>query len=240
MLGDILTAVQDDILGYLRLGDGLEDVPMIPSRSPRSGETGGMINDLVEDALTGIKAYRGKAGLALIVMMPDVAPEDPDTPGPQMSLQVEVRVIENRIINEGEMGTGISAPQAAVQVARLLHHWSPDGVSAMRPARSLISDISTPDRAMHSVAFEVRMPVPSIPRASTPVLSGEPGDYGLVITLAAQSGAAIRYSLDGSFPTVSYTTPFVLDDEDMPVKIRAIALLQGHCASAVVEADVTA
>lgn len=237
MTSDHLLQTQNDLCAYLGLDPELADVAIIPQRSA-PGEEGGSVHDVIEDALAGLKQKNGKAGLVVIVLMPDVAPQDENLPGPQMEMTCTVRVVENRIVNESASGTGLSAPLVALHLARVLHHWCPDGTHVLRPASKFIEDVSVPEREAHEVRFLLRLPLAPLARVSRPLITGEPDGGGVRITLScATSGAAIHYSLDGSFPVAGtlYDEPFTLT---APARLRVIATAAGKLPSSVAEAEI--
>ena len=154
-----------------------------------------------------------------------------------MDLETSVRAVENRLINEGAGGTGLSAPRLAVHVARLLHQWSPDGVNVLRPAQRLIEDISVPDREMHEVRFRMRLPIASMTRTPAPMLEGVEVEDGVTVAMScAMPGAQILYSLDENFPATPYTEPVLITE---PAVVSAVAIAPGLIVSRVSTAKIS-
>lgn len=243
MLPDILLQLHQDLADYLRQVSGLSALPVFDSRTVEQSGTGGSIQDLIDEALNtaGMQTKDGKAGLAVVVLMPDVEPANANLPGPLISLVLAVRVFENRLINESAQGFNLSASRVAVHIARSLHQWSPTGGAVLVPGTSFIADLSVPDTEGHEITFTLELGLAPEPRAAQcSIASAEL--YGLpVITLATSTDdAAIYYTLDGRLPGPAtgtlYTVPFTVSTT---AKLRALATHPDMLPSAVAEANIT-
>lgn len=236
---DTLLQIELDLVAVLALSPELVDVAIIPQRTAPGDTGGGEVNDVIEDALAGIATKNGKSGVAIIVMMPEASPEDENLPGPQLDLECVIRIIENRLINEGETGTGKSAPHLAAFISRYLHHWPINGTQPLRPAREHLRDLTIPDRPGMEVVFRVRMPVMPLAETATPVLTDAGGTDGapLVITLSCSTPEAdLFYNLGPEFPATAYTEPITITEATL---LRVIACAAGSRPSRILEAEIT-
>lgn len=145
---------------------------------------------------TGTAASEGeaKAGLAVLVQMPDLMDEDSaDSPTPLARLELMVRVIENRLINEGEQGTGITHTAMANHIWAMLHARPLGGRGQPIPAPKVIEDSTLPDdqRVADVKLFYPAHGITAPVRCAQPTVSVSGDD----ITLACvTSGAAIYYT----------------------------------------------
>lgn len=238
MLTDVLLQTELDLVGYLSLDPELVDVRVIPARTARGEDEGGNINDLIEQALAGIVSKNGKSGVIIIVLMPDAVPVDPNLPGPQMDLTCEIRIVENRLINEGATGTGLSAPQLAIHVSRVLDHWSPNSMTILRHDSRMIEELTATDQPAWAVRFRLRYATQALPKTPSPLITAEADQ--MVSLSCALPAAEIRYTLDGCFPggesSMVYDGPFLFTEGEL----RVIALAPDYRPSNVSEADFSA
>lgn len=238
MPSDTLLQIELDLAACLALSPELADVLIIPQRTASGDAGGGEVDDIVEEALAGIKQKNGKSGVAIIVMMPEANPEDENLPGPQLDLECVIRIIEDRLINEGATGTGLSTPHLAAFVSRYLHQWPLNGPHPLRPARDHMRDLTVPGRPGMEVVFRLRMPVTPLPETASPVAvnsGGTGGDPMLVTLSCATANAVIYYNLGPEFPATVYTEPFLISEE---TTLRVIACAPSHRPSRMVEADI--
>jgi hypothetical protein len=162
-----------------------------------------------------------KAGLAVLVMMPDVMDEDSaDSPTPLAKLELKIRVIENRLINEGTSGTGISATAMANHVWAVLHYRPIGGRGNPLPAPRVIEESTLPNdtRAADVTLFYPAQGLTAPVRCAMPTVTEAAGQ----ITLAcATSGASIYYTASqvadlagypgsGNASATLYSAPFTL------------------------------
>lgn len=246
MTDDILLNLQRDLTAYVQTLltssqlNAASDVMVFASRTEGTTNAG-VINDQVSDALAGIAQKNGKSGVAVIIMMPDVNRENLDLPGPVVRLECVVRIVENRLINEGPTGTGLSAPRLAIFILQGLHHWVPDGSHCLTPSVRAIDDITTPDIDGHEVSMTLLYPLQPIPRVATPVLSTDPATPGVLTITTATADAQIWTTTNGSLPTPTtgtlYTAPLTII-ASIP-RLRVLATKSGHSPSTVVETSVT-
>jgi hypothetical protein len=245
-MDDPLLEIHRDIAAYLRMDAVIGTLPVLDARTEVDEETGegGAIQDLIERALAegGLKGFEGKAGMAVVVLMPDVEPDSQVSPGPQVIVVCGVRVFENRILNEGANGFGVTASQAALRIARALHLWAPSGAAALTPAKSFIKDLSVPNEEGFEVAFQMSLGLDPLARASQPGIAGVTEGDGARVTMSHAGPGEIYYTTDGSMPgplnaaAVLYDEPFLIEES---VRLRAITVAEGLLPSAVSDAQLT-
>lgn len=228
-LPDIQRLLMDDVYHFLKSDPLISGVALFRSRTPLARDEDGnpipgdgtMIEDQMNQALAGITETNDKAGLAVLVMMPDVMDEDSaDSPTPLAKLEMKIRVIENRLINESDLGTGISATAMANHVWAALHYRPLGGRGHPLPAPRVIEESTLPDdtRAADVNLFYPAQGLTAPVRCAQPTISEVAG----LITLAcATSSAAIYYVAEtvadlagypgsGNADATLYTAPFTL------------------------------
>ena len=246
MIDDPLLQLHQDIAAYLRMDAVIGTLPVLDGRTEVDEETGegGAVQDLIERALAegGLKGFDGKAGMAVVVLIPDVEPESQVAPGPMVNLICAVRVHENRILNEGAGGFGVTASQAAVRIAQVLHLWAPSGTASLIPARRLITDLSTPNEDSFEVTFQMPQTFTPLVRASQPAIAVVAEGDGARVTLAHAGAGSMFYTLDGSMPgplnptAAEYAAPFLVEET---AELRVITVADGMVPSIVSEAVLT-
>lgn len=233
---DILQRGQLDIAAILESEDAFELVPVLVNR-PRDAAAAVMIRETINKALMGLQKKGGKAGLAVMVMMPDAEVPNANSASVRFENLFTVRVLENPVINEGANGTGISAEQCAINVLKALHRRSAGG-NPFYPDKKAIREGAAPEG---SIAYDVvlRQDATEDKRSfvTTPGLSlAEP----LLTITCPTSGAAIRYTLDGTFPgktATLYTAPVDVGALPAGTLIRAAAYKDGLSGSDVAEIE---
>ena len=240
-MADALQQLQLDIAAFLAADAGLQYVRVVVAR-PRAAEDAVMIEQTINEALGGLRKYiartagqtdaeweaaceaSGKAGLLIIVMMSEGEVPNPGGPGPALELVQVVRVIENPMINEGADGTGLTAEEVAVLVLSALHQWTTDGRQALYPAKQALKEVNLANGLGYDVTFNRLMPLAPRTATARPIITI--ADPSMTITCAT-SGAAIYYSVDGSFPSPLtgelYSGPVDISGLDNGAVIRAAA-----------------
>lgn len=247
MIEDHIQNLQDDVWAVLSADPGFEFVPVFRSRTPLAKDENGqpipgtstMIDDDIDAALSGIQLKGGKCGIAVIVMLPDVKPVSEDSIGPSLEMMLIVRIVENRLFNEGATGTGITASRLALHTVQVLNRRSVRGSTILRPdPQKMIDEIPLPDdQKVHEVKMLCTQAADRISKVRPPQVAKNAGE----ITLStATAGAAIYYTLDGSWPLPStatlYDGPFTLEPGSHA--LRVVATAADHTPSDDVWADV--
>lgn len=207
-MSNSLETLQGDIYGMLLETTDLQYISIFQER-PRDATETVSLTDRINKALAGLVTRNGKAGVACIVMMPVVSVGSPNVPGPEVQIEIAVRVIElpSKNMNTSGVGTGSSAEEIAMNVLQLLHQWSP-GKGAILTANG--QAIRPADEGDGKVAYDVILSRNAgndpVSRAVAPTISNAGG----TITLTVPTGS-IYYTTDGSYPSSSdtlYSTPF--------------------------------
>ncbi len=182
----------------------------------------------------------GKVGACLIVMQLVANVKSPNVPGPWFEeIIVTVRVLENRLINDADGGTGIRALTFCKRVAMALHHFSVNGLFG-----TLVCDYPTVVPVSDPVAplaYEVRFKTGEANRAAVlkvaqPTFVADVTQlYATVTGACATGGATIYYCFDEGYPRagqdgVSHNVPVVVKGNYM----NAVGRLTGYIESDVV------
>ena len=141
-------------------------------------------------------------GTVAIVMMPKLIATDPNAPGPASFARYGIQVIDYPIIRcQSPGGAGVSAEEICDRIRQIIHH------VAFGRGQALYFDglapiPQPPGQVSYGVYFKCRQ-VDSPPASvATCGISPTSGTGPLTVTLSNQTaGAAIYYSLDGSYPS---------------------------------------
>lgn len=200
---EILETVQADVIAILQAGLTISAANII-------AEQNGDLESEVERILGITKSGTGgKRGLAVIVMMPEVASAEPNLPGPVFVVKQQIQVIEHPRINRGTAGTGLRSSHAALLAMQILHHHTLGG-HALYAEDKPVEPLPVKDGLIsHVLTLSMQANGLTGPGKVAPVSVTEADD---IITLAcATAGAAIYYTTDGSYPTPTtgtlYTAP---------------------------------
>jgi hypothetical protein len=191
--------LQVNVEQFLRSDAALQYVTVTGIR-PRTALSAAQIQTMINEALKGVTKRNGKAGISIIVMMPEVREAEGNLPGVQGMLSLQIRVVENILINMGAEGTGQSCEEVALYVAGVLQHRGFDGVSSLRlDANPVVPMVEGLPRGFveYAVVMKSGFGQAAVALVATPVVEAEAGS--LTITCAT-GGAAIYYTLDGSYP----------------------------------------
>lgn len=237
MIPDYFQQIQDDVWAILSNDEGFMFVPVYRARTPLEKDDSGepvvgrsnMIEEHIEQALGGMAFKGGKCGIVAIVMLPDVQPVSAQSQGPAMEFTVIVRIIEDRLFNESDTGTGISSARMALHTVQLLNQRSILGLHGLAvDAQKMLEEISLPeDRKAHEVRLKVSLSPQLLPRVDKPVVTQAAGD----ITLTCSTpDSVIYYTTDGSFPGPVNPTAVIFEnylDASTVQRLRVAAYAAG-------------
>lgn len=141
-------------------------------------------------------------GTVAIVMMPSLIATDPNAPGPVSFVRYGIQVIDFPIIRrQSPGGAGVSAEEICDRIRQIIHR------VAFGRGQALYFDGLHPipvveGQVSYGVYFKCRQIDAPPPSCATVGISPVSGAGPLTITLScATAGAAIYYSLDGSYPS---------------------------------------
>lgn len=223
---DIITQDQLDLHDRV-VDDEWFDLPVLL-------EEKGVTEADVDKALGPIKAVGGKNGVCVIVLMSELEPEASNATAARWGDSITFQVVEWPLANRGATGNGKSAALVATRIRQLVHlfangyggTWSFAGQAPLPAAAGKIS---------YGVRFTRSGGDAALPLVATPRIEATAATAPATVTLTCSTAdAAIRYTLDGSYPratnpaTVIYTAPFAVATS---ANIRAVAVKAGHRAS---------
>jgi len=234
----VLELDQDDI--YARL---LAD-PFFKAGVPVLERRKGITESDVQAALSTMNQANGMVGSVAIVLMPVLSGQDPNAPGPRYTVRYTVQVIDYPVIRrQSKGGTGMSAELICDRVREILH------LLNFGRGQTLAFDRLEPTQEPagmvgYGVTFRrIGTDAPPVGCAAVGIspLSGGvnpilPGPQTVTLTCAT-AGAAIWYTLDGSYPSsvnpnaTLYAAPFVAPPG---ATVRAAAELAGFQQSQVI------
>jgi hypothetical protein len=201
-------------------------------------EAKGLTEADVDQALGPLNEKGGKSGACVVVLMPTLTPESPDAPGPRFLVRQGIQVIEAPLFNRVTGGTGKSAAAIAEQVRRLCHHFSTGRGNVYTFAAQ--EPIAVQDgKVSYAVTFQRPGGDTLLRKVATPTCSTTSSTAPATVTLAcATGGAAIHYTLDGSYP--SSTNPSALL-YSTPVEVATAATVRAAASlSAWAQSNVSA
>ena len=236
----VLELDQDDIYGRL-IAD-----PFFAAGVPVLERRKGITESDVQAALSTMNQANGLVGSVAIVQMPILGGQDPNAPGPRYTVRYTVQVVDWPVIRRqspGGGGTGMSAELICDRVREILHLLNFGRGQTLYFDR-LEPTQEPPGMVGYAVTFK-RLGTDAPPTGCAAVgispLSGGvnpilPGPQTVTLTCATP-GAAISYTLDGSYPSsvnataTLYTAPFVAPSGST---VRASAELSGYQQSQVI------
>jgi|GEM_PF-1657547 len=217
-----LERLQFDVEGCL-LSIAKISMVAITAVRPRSAGAAAQIISKLNNTLAGMEVRNGKRGTAVIVGMPMLANVNPAMYGVQGDLMIELRVIENLVINEGADGTGYTAESLAYLIAQMIPQMNFAPFGQLIADQNLLTPV--PEAVMEKrIEYRVRLKVMSAAspyaKCQPPVISTSGGN----VTLSGSGD--IWYTTDDSYPgsgngaAVLYTAPFA---QPAGMRLRAAA-----------------
>ena len=236
-----LEQFQLDCAARLSSESYFEDISVFVVR-PRSSAEVVLLQTKLDDALSGRAFTGGKCGVTCTVRMPSAEVPEPNLPGPVFDAAIVVRVTENPVVNMGGSGTGKSAEDVALAVIGALHQSVMENLAvtaakeALRPQpEELLSG-----KVVYDCNLLRRFALPAQARVAPVLIVASGALPDVTVTLnCATAGAAIYYSVDGSYPTPAsaslYGGGFVVATA---CKVRAAAFFAGISGSNLTAAEI--
>ncbi len=176
----------------------------------------------------------GKQGAIVIVFMPTLEIQNPDEPGPVVSVIDHIRVLEIPKLNRAAGGTEKRAGKIERNLHRALHLWEIRGI-CLTSFRSIPYNDGE-GTSGRDVFFKTLLPLLPPSRVAIPQISS---DVDQLVTLAcATNGAHIFYTTDGGFPRSGFGTSTEYDEPftvALGAMVRAVAYKSGTTASDLAE-----
>jgi hypothetical protein len=210
MSSDPLRILQEDCYARLLVEPGLATIAILLQRKAVTTEE-------VKRLLSVVNARGGKAGACIIVEMPTIAVPEPNVPGPRGLITQAFTVFEHPTLNATSVGTGMNAEAIAIAVLQLFHHFVDFGVTGAFVASgpAIMPDLSLDGLVGYQVLLQTALGLQKVAKVATPVVTPSSGSHNQQLTLTcATAGAAIWYTVDGSYPASNapgatrYTAPF--------------------------------
>lgn len=197
----LLKQIQQDIEGRLMSCPEFAHVD-VSIVTGNGGKVVSVLRDLLERVLTGLKLTQGRAGLSVLILMPEVRIEENmrTVPGPQIDLRCGVQVVENDEVNRGPKGTGITAESLAHTVLSLLHLWQPRAGVLLLAEREAITAAEIDEEMPATIAYQINFSTPMSTAPAARCTAPEGAYASGVMTLTGMAGADIWFTTDGSFP----------------------------------------
>jgi hypothetical protein len=211
----VLELDQDDIVQRLVTDPFFQQaVPVLEQRK-------GITESDVQIALSTANQQNGSIGTCAIVLMPRLAGQDPNAPGPRYTTRYPVQVIDWPLVRrQSTGGSQVSAEQICDRVRQIIHGFNM-GRGQMVYFDKLEPVAIDDGKISYIVTFKkLGSDFPPISCAAVGIspLSGGvspslPGPV-LVTLTCATSGASIYYTIDGTYPSsegdtaVLYSGPF--------------------------------
>lgn len=179
-----------------------EDAPLqyaaVSMVRPRTDKEALDIRTRLDKMMGGLVGRQGKAGISIIVGMPEIGRVEPNVRAIKGTVTLTVEVIENVMVNMGDKGTGRGAEDFALAVAEVLQHqvfapWSPLRVTGVPAVVAAVKQ----GNVVYDVELATDLNRALRAQCALPSLAQE----GAEITLTtATEGAVIWWTLDGSYP----------------------------------------
>lgn len=205
MKGDtLLETLQADVLAILLNCADLADANIIPE------DDGDMEKKILQKLGTLTGGGTAKPGLVIVVVLPEITEAATNLPGPPVSMQIEIRVIEQPLVNRAASGTNIRSSVAAIRVLAALQLRCL-GHCALFPVPNPVKPVPIkPGYLSHSVMMAVNNVGIDPPAKCGQVTATWIDLADTLAMVCATPGSFIHYTTDGTYPTPlsnSYSTP---------------------------------
>lgn len=192
----------------------------------------GITENDVMTQLGAVNQINGKAGAAIIVLMPQLTPNAPDAPGPMYYVRYPIQVIDWPVMRRMAGGVGISAETLAQRVRQIVHGTMFGRGQALYFDGLDPSPMADTTQVSYIVYFKRVGNDPQLARPGNVYFSPSSGTAPLSVTLTCPTvGVDIWYTTDGSYPgpendeSTLYTAPIAVS---AGLTIRASAVITGY------------
>lgn len=188
----------------------------------------------VAQAISTANQSNGLVGSVVIVLMPTLLAQDPDAPGPRYNAVYKIQVIDWPVMRRQAVGgTEASADEISDRVREIVHRFTM-GRGQSIYFGGMEPEIVPDGKVSYVLRFKrVGADAPPVSVASVGIAPAGPGPATVTLTCAT-AGAAIWYTVDGSYPgsnrtacptSTLYTGPFPVA---AGVTVRAAGELTGY------------
>lgn len=203
----------------------------------------GITENDVNTALGAVNQINGKSGGVIIVLMPQLIPDAPDSPGPRYYVRYPIQVIDWPTMRRVQGGTGLSAELVAQRVRQIVHGTQFGRGQALYFDGLEVAPMREQTQVSYIVFFRRLGNDPQLARPGNVTITPNAGLAPITITMAcATPGVDIWYTKDGSYPgpqnddALIYMGAFSLDAGAI---VRASAVLTGYQQGDVTQAIFT-
>lgn len=213
-MSDLVSQMQADVVAKLGAETFFAQFTIIP-------EIEGVTELDFEKALSTVKVTGGKIGAVLLVRLPTVNNQDFGSVVIQNRIRFSVRVLELPKFNRGPRGTGVTYSAISRELQIALNAFCLGASTLYFKGTQPYNDGE--GSIGEDVYFETVQALPMASKCQKPRISGDAS----AVTITTASGATLRYTTDGSFPTRTatlYAGPFAVVS---PACVRAAAWLDG-------------
>jgi hypothetical protein len=191
------------------------------------------------DVLTALGAsasINGKAGLVAAVLIPTIAPESRDAPGPRYTVRYPVQVMDYPVVRKAAGNSQLSAETLSERVRMLLHGSSFGRGQALYFDGQEPAPMENPGHVSYIVFFRRLGNDPKPPTVGTvQITATAPGvvvfSVAPVVIDEVSYTPTILYTIDGTFPGYGNPSAIVWNGSpvvvDPPATVRASAVYAG-------------
>ncbi|HWD18143.1 MAG TPA: chitobiase/beta-hexosaminidase C-terminal domain-containing protein [Verrucomicrobiae bacterium] len=195
-MSDLLLTLQQDLVDKLNSEAAFYYVPAVSWRKQ-------VIRQEIERRLPHLLGKNGRKGCGMVVNMPRLEAIQPNLAAPQGDVLASIDVVEQPELNFNAGGTMVTAEEIARAVRRALHQFAIEGKILLyqdKKAIEPLDDLKFPGCLGYRVHVRGRMAELPQAKCVIPAIAEAVGTVSLTTT---DGGAAIYYTVDGTFPGTS-------------------------------------
>jgi hypothetical protein len=162
----------------------------------------GITENDVKTRLAALNQTGGVVGLVLIVLMPKLLAQEANTPGAMYATRYSVQVIDwPAVRRQTTLGIQITAETMAERVRQILHFASFGRGQALFFDGMEPLPMADPNQISYAINFRKMGADTAVSKVATPTITPNGGAVAEITLACSTSGAAIYYSVDGSYPS---------------------------------------